>query len=56
MTVSTYLASNDDPVSLDVTMSQLEDGTTYVEQTRLDADAKGLAVVVSNAGYRLMTP
>jgi hypothetical protein len=55
MTVSTYLADNDDPVSLDVTMSQLDDGTTYVERARLDASAKGLEVVVSNSGYRLMT-
>lgn len=52
--VSSYLDSRDDPVGLTVTMSNLPDGTIYVQRSQLEAKAKGLVVVVENAGYRRM--
>jgi hypothetical protein len=33
-------------------MGTLNDGSTYAEETALDAKAKGLRVVVTNTGYR----
>ena len=41
-----------DPVTLEVRLGSLEDGTTYAEETVLEAEAKSLKVVVSNSGYR----
>jgi hypothetical protein len=54
--VSTYLDSRDDPVALAVTMSSLPDGTIYVQRSQLEAKAKGIQVVVENAGYRRLNP
>jgi hypothetical protein len=56
--VSTFLFEenhdNDkkDPVKLEVRMGSLEDGTTYAEESTLEAKAKHLKVVVTNSGYR----
>ena len=44
-----------DPVTLDVRMSRLEDGTTYAEEIVLEAEAKELKVIVSNSGYVKLT-
>jgi hypothetical protein len=55
ITVSTYLDSRDDAITLNVTMATLADGKTiYVPRTQLDAKAKGVSVVVENSGYRRM--
>jgi hypothetical protein len=55
ITVSTYLDSRDDAITLGVTMATLADGKTiYVPRTQLDAKAKGVSVVVENSGYRRM--
>lgn len=43
-----------DPVAVKVRMGTLTDGTTYAEETVLDAEAKHLKVTVSNSGYRKM--
>ena len=50
--VSTYLEDAADAVTLDVRMSQLNDGTSYPSKVTLDARAKNLKVTVTNTGYR----
>ncbi len=50
--VSTYLEDSTDTVTLDVRMSQLNDGTTYAANVTLEAKAKKLKVTVKNSGYR----
>ena len=50
--VSSYLADAKDAVTLDVTMSQLNNGTTYASTSTLNASAKGVTVTVQNSGYR----
>jgi hypothetical protein len=54
--VDTYLDTREEPVRLEVQMAALADGTTYVQRTQLDAQAKGVVVVVENAGYRRLAP
>jgi hypothetical protein len=56
MAVASYLDSASDPVTLNVTMSVLPDGTIYAERSTLNAAAKGLSVTVENAGYRRIAP
>jgi hypothetical protein len=48
--VSTYLDDTKDPVTLDVRMGQLNDGTTYASDSTLDAKAKNLTVATSTNG------
>lgn len=54
--VSTYLDSQQEPVTLDVRFSMLNDGTSYASNVALDAKAKNLNVAVQNSGYRKMAP
>jgi hypothetical protein len=42
----------DDAVMLNVTFGRLEDGTSYPQQTLLDAPAKKIQVKVTNSGYK----
>lgn len=49
--VATYLSDPGDAVTLAVTMNQLPDGTSYAQNTTLNAPAKGLTVNVNNDGY-----
>jgi hypothetical protein len=50
--VSSYLDSPTDVVTLDATMSQLNDGTIYTSDITLNAAAKNVTVTVQNTGYR----
>jgi hypothetical protein len=50
--VASYLDTPQDVVALDVRMGALADGTSFAEQTTLDAKAKNIRVVIQNAGYR----
>ena len=52
LNVASYLDSKDDAVTLAVQFGVLEDGTSHVAQSRLDAKAKNVSVVVQNSGYR----
>jgi hypothetical protein len=52
ITVASYMDSPDDAVTLNVVFAALEDGTSYTSKTTLDAKAKNITVVVSNAGYK----
>ncbi|MCJ7482367.1 MAG: hypothetical protein MUO31_05315, partial [Thermodesulfovibrionales bacterium] len=53
--VNSYLDSDKEPVTLAITFSTLNDGTTYVSRSVLDAKGKQLNVTVENSGYRKMT-
>jgi hypothetical protein len=53
--VKSYLDSDKEPVTLAITFSTLNDGTTYVSKSVLDAKGKQLNVTVENSGYRKMT-
>lgn len=50
--VATYLDSPSDVVSLEVSMAQLDDATTYPSVSKLNVAAKNLTVKVTNSGYR----
>jgi hypothetical protein len=52
--VASCLDSPQDPVTLDVRMGALPDGTNFAEQTTLSATAENIRVVIQNAGYRPM--
>jgi len=52
VTVATYLEDPKAAVTLDVGMSQLDDGTTHAANITLVAAAKDLRVVIQNSGYR----
>ncbi len=52
VTVSTYLDSTADVITLNAGMGQLDDGTAYASNIVLNAQAKNLAVTVQNTGYR----
>jgi hypothetical protein len=54
VSVSTYLDSAADIVTLNAVMSQLNDGTAYTSDIALDGQAKNLTVTVQNTGYRKM--
>jgi len=54
LNVGTYLDTKENPVQLGVTMAALPDGTIFVQRSQLEAKAKGIDVVVENAGYRRM--
>lgn len=54
--VSTFLDSApDQPITLDVQFSTLNNNSTYTSSTALNATAKQLTVTVTNSGYRLST-
>jgi hypothetical protein len=50
--VATYIDDAKDAVTLDVTASKLDNGTTYPANITLNAKAKNLTVTVQNRGYR----
>ena len=52
VTVSTYLDSTADVITLNAGMGQLDDGTAYASNIILNAQAKNLTVTVQNTGYR----
>jgi hypothetical protein len=54
VTVSSYLDSAADAVTLNAAMSQLNDGTAYPSDITLNAPAKNLTVTAQNTGYRKM--
>jgi hypothetical protein len=54
--VATYLDDAKDAVTLDVSMGQLNDGTTYPSDITLNAKAKNLKVTAQNSGYRKVNP
>jgi hypothetical protein len=53
--VSTYMDGPTDPVSLDVTEGDLNDGTQYNSRITLAAPSQNLSVSVTNSGYRLLS-
>ena len=52
VSVKTYLDKPEDVVTLAVRYDKLTDGTNYVAQTTLNAEAKHITVVVQNTGYK----
>jgi hypothetical protein len=52
LVVDTYVGDPSDPVTLNVTMGLLPDGTMYAEKSVLDAPNKKVEVTVTNSGYR----
>jgi hypothetical protein len=52
VSVSTYLDSATDVVTLNARMGQLNDGTSYTSDITLNAQVKKLTVTVQNTGYR----
>jgi hypothetical protein len=52
LTVASYLDTKEDAVALGVKFGALGDGTSYTEQTTLDAKAKQITVVIQNSGHR----
>lgn len=54
--VASYLEEPGDAVTLTVNFGVLNDGTSYAQQTTLDAKAKQIRVVIENAGHRPIAP
>jgi hypothetical protein len=54
LAVNSYLDQPDEPVTLTVQMNTLPDGALYAAQTTLDAKAKNIQVVITNAGHKPM--
>ncbi len=52
VTVSTYLDSATDVVTLNARMGELNDGTSYTSDITLNAQVKKLTVTVQDTGYR----
>jgi hypothetical protein len=52
ISVSTYLGQPNTPVTLEVAMGSLADGTTYPANIQLGIKSQQLAVAVSNSGYK----
>ena len=50
--IATYLDSRDEPVSLDVKFSTLDNSATYTAGVTLNAPSKKLRAAVENSGYR----
>jgi len=50
--ISTYMGDTQNPVTLQVQMASLADGTNYPQQTTLNAAAKGLVVTTTNSNYQ----
>lgn len=51
ISVATYLGQPSAPISLDVQMGSLVDGTNYAANIQLVAKAQQLAVTITNSGY-----
>jgi len=52
LSVNTYMGDAKDAVTLQVQMANLPDGTTYEQQTILNASAKQLVVTTTNSNYQ----
>jgi hypothetical protein len=52
--VQTYMGQPSAVVTLQVQMSSLPDGTSYAQQTVLNATAKNLVVTTTNSGYQMI--
>jgi hypothetical protein len=52
LSVNTYMGQTKDAVTLQVQMATLPDGTSYAQQTILNATAKQLVVTTTNANYQ----
>ena len=52
LAVNTYLEKKEDTVALTVKMNTLADGALYAAETKLDAKAKNITVVIQNSGHR----
>ena len=50
--ISTYMGEEKDAVTLKVQMGSLPDGTSYAQQTVLNATAKQLVVTTTNSNYQ----
>ena len=50
--VTTYMDAPDQPISLNVSMGELPDGTLYPVRSVLNAQAQGVRVEVQNSGHR----
>jgi hypothetical protein len=51
ISVATYLGQPSAPITLDVQMGSLADGTTYAANIQLVAKAQQLSVAITNSGY-----
>jgi len=52
LNVNTYMGQAKDAVTLQVQMATLPDGTSYAQQTVLNATAKNLVVNTTNSNYQ----
>jgi hypothetical protein len=52
LNISTYMGEEKDAVMLKVQMGTLPDGTSYEQQTVLNATAKQLEVTTTNSNYQ----
>jgi hypothetical protein len=52
LSINTTLGASQDPVTLQVQMASLPDGTNYAQQTTVNAVAKQLVVTTTNANYQ----
>jgi hypothetical protein len=52
LNVNTYMGQAKDAVTLQVQMATLPDGTSYAQQTTLNASAKNLVVNTTNSNYQ----
>jgi hypothetical protein len=52
LSVNTYMGQAKDAVTLQVQMAPLPDGTSYTQQTILNASAKELVVTTTNSNYQ----
>ena len=52
LSVNTYMGESKDAVTLQVQMALLPDGTSYVQQTVLNASAKKLVVTTTSSNYQ----
>ena len=55
LSVNSYLEDPKDIVTLKVSFSNLPDGTSYTQQTVMDAKKKDITVTTVNSGYRKMS-
>ena len=52
LNINTYMGETKDVVTLQGQMASLPDGTSYVQQTTLDATAKKLVANTTNSNYQ----
>ncbi len=52
LNINTYMGQEKDAVTLQVRMATLPDGTSYEQQTVLNATAKQLVVTTTNSNYQ----